>query len=492
MISMTTELINILLVEDNPGDARLIEEILRGSKTVEYKINKVETKSHALNFLSGNNIDAILLDLNLPDSSGIVTCSDITSTFPRVPVVVLTGIDDELIGEEALKIGAQDYLVKGQVDNRSLARALRYSIERIKIQNKLKESEARFRKMIEENYDGIIVTGLNGIIKYVNPAAEKLFNLKAEKLIGETFGFPVDVHKTSELVIPSSGNSSKIVEMHVTEVEWENSTVFLLVLHNITERKNTENLLRESEEEIRKLNEDLELRVARRTAELEAANKELESFTYSVSHDLRAPLRAIEGFSRILLEDYNYKLDEGGKKYLNNVAAAAGHMSELINDFLELSKITRNELIHADVDLSRIAANISKNLKEAEPGRDVKFKISPGITVNADSRLMEVLLENLLSNSWKYTKNQPGAVIEFGTCEQAGKRIYYIKDDGAGFDMKYVHKLFIPFQRLHSPKEYEGTGIGLATVQRIIARHGGKIWAEGEVGKGAVFRFTLP
>jgi light-regulated signal transduction histidine kinase (bacteriophytochrome) len=225
--------------------------------------------------------------------------------------------------------------------------------------------------------------------------------------------------------------------------------------------------------------------------ELEQAYKELEAFSYSVSHDLRAPLRSIDGFSQALLEDYADKLDAQGKDFLRRVRAASQHMAQLIDDLLKLSRITRTEMRYEQVDLTAIARKISAELKEMEPDRSVDFIIGEGITAYGDASLLRVVLVNLLNNAWKFTEKHPHATIEFGTRQEEGQRIYFVRDDGAGFDMAYVNKLFAPFQRLHVSTEFEGTGIGLATIQRIIHRHGGSVWAEGKVEKGATFSFTL-
>jgi len=243
----------------------------------------------------------------------------------------------------------------------------------------------------------------------------------------------------------------------------------------------------QAEEEIKKLNENL----LRRTAELEALNKELEAFSYSVSHDLRAPLRSIDGFSQALLEDYAGKLDKGGKEYFQRVRGASQRMGQLIDDLLNLSRVTRRELRYNNVNLSEMAQAVSEELQMSQPERKVEFVIVPGLITNGDERLLRVLLENLLGNAFKFTEKVLHARIEFGSTQHEGKQTYYVRDNGAGFDMKYADKLFGAFQRLHSQSEFPGTGIGLAIIQRIINRHGGRIWAEGEVDKGATFYFTL-
>ena len=263
-----------------------------------------------------------------------------------------------------------------------------------------------------------------------------------------------------------------------------NPLYFVTQTLDVTDRK-------KAEEEIRVLNEELEQRVIERTKQLQAANKELEAFSYSVSHDLRAPLRAIDGFSQALIEDYNDQLDEDAQTYLSRLRTASQRMGELTDALLILSRVTRSEVSYNAVDLSEIVKMIISDLKRAEPRKNVEIIIEPKIIVEGDQQLLRVALENLLSNSWKFTRKKENTKLEFGKVDQNGKPAYFIKDNGAGFDMTYADKLFGAFQRLHSVDEFEGTGVGLATVQRIFHRHNGDIWAESEVGKGATFYFTI-
>jgi PAS domain S-box-containing protein len=256
------------------------------------------------------------------------------------------------------------------------------------------------------------------------------------------------------------------------------------IVIDITERKL-------AEEEVLRLNSDLERRVRQRTAQLEATNKELESFSYSVSHDLRAPLRSIRGFSEMLLQRYRGKLDDRGGEFLRRASESADRMDALIEDLLKLSRVGRGDLRFQTVDLSQMAKNIMAELRQAEPKRAVKLSIAPGLHAAGDERLLHVMFENLLRNAWKFTAKQPKARIEFGVTDGPASA-YFVRDNGAGFDRAHADKLFGAFQRLHSESEFPGTGVGLATVQRIINRHGGRVWAEGAVGQGATFYFTLP
>lgn len=264
--------------------------------------------------------------------------------------------------------------------------------------------------------------------------------------------------------------------------------IILALQMNIAKRKRVEL-------EIKELNLTLEERINSRTEQLEAANKELESFAYSVSHDLRAPLRSLDGFSAALLEEYSKNLDDEGKDYLQRVRAAARRMAQLIDGMLELSRMSRVEICHERVNLSLLAQATAADLNKTQPERRVEWIIEPDMVANGDVRLLRAVLENLLNNAWKFTARCDKGKIEFGVLSSSGvdedNTTYYVRDNGVGFDMMYADKLFGVFQRLHKTTEYPGTGIGLATVERIIRRHCGRIWAEGKVEDGATFYFTL-
>ncbi len=655
--------IQLLLIEDNPGDARLIREALREARGDRFDLEQADRLATGLARLDEGGLQLVLLDLSLPDSQGMDTVARTHAQAPDVPIVVLTGLDDEALALRALETGAQDYLVKGDVDGRTLRRAIRYAIERQQARTAFRQSEASFRRLFANNPLPMWVYDLQTLrFLEVNDAAVDHYGYSRGEFLGMTIA---DIRPSDDLPVllenlkqarPELQHSGPwrhrrkdgtLIDVAIAShlFDFAGRQAALVVAEDITERKQAEEALqkahdelefkvqertaalsqanallqtmmdyvpdhiyfkdaqsrfirnsrsqadlmglsdpaevvgktdfdffphaqrsyeeeqelmrsgqplidleeyvawpdgratwvsttkaplrdiegqiigtfgisrditerKQAEEEIRKLNEDLH----RRAMELEATNKELEAFSYSVSHDLRAPLRSIDGFSQILLEDHADRLDANGKDYLRRVRAATVRMAELIDGLLTLSHMTRAELRRERADLSALARTIAADLRQREPERSVEFLIADGLPADGDARLLHAALENLLGNAWKYSAKQPQARIEFGALtplpagaspdevsrergEGPGVRgegpVYFVRDNGAGFDMAYADKLFGVFQRLHTQDEFKGVGIGLATVARIIHRHGGRIWAEGAVGEGAAFFFTL-
>lgn len=377
----------------------------------------------------------------------------------------------------------------------------------------LRDSEQRFRATFEQAAFGFTLVSPEGRFEQVNEALCKMVGYSREELTRLTFQditYPEDLGIDLALVgqvlsgeIPTYTLEKRYI-CKDRSVIWINLTVslvrrasgepayFIAGIENISRRKH-------AEAELRQLNATLEQRIAERTAQLEASNKELEAFSYSVSHDLRAPLRGIDGWSHALVEDYGDRLDDQGREYVTRVCAEAQRMGRLIDDLLELSRLNRTELRRESVDLSALAGEIFALLRRREPERKVETIVAPGMTAWGDPGLLRVALENLLGNAWKFTGKKPEATIECGAVPAAGtavtergSTVYFVRDNGVGFDMAHATKLFSPFQRLHRPSEFPGTGIGLATVQRILRRHGGRAWAEGEPDRGATFYFSLP
>jgi len=377
----------------------------------------------------------------------------------------------------------------------------RHQTARLSAEQQIRNSEARFRGLLDSAPDAVIVSNSKDEIVFSNRQAEQLYGYGPGELAGRNVltlnperyragheGRPIyfeavrAMGKDSQLSRTGmrSNGAEFPIEITFSCVESGQEILIFTDVRDITEQRETARKMRE-------LND----RLARDITELDALNRELEAFSYAVSHDLRAPLRAIDGFSQALLEDYADRLDDGGRNYLTRVRLAAQRMGQLIDDLLKLGRITRADLNSGEVDLSKLAGEILDGLRQDDPHRAAEFIISPGMTVQGDPRLLRIAMENLLNNAWKFTAGKIPARIEFGQTQSNGAPAYFVRDNGAGFDMAHADKLFGAFQRLHDASAFPGTGIGLATVQRIMRKHGGNVWAEAAPDQGAAFYFTL-
>jgi PAS domain S-box-containing protein len=378
--------------------------------------------------------------------------------------------------------------------------------ERREAEEALRESETRYRTVVETSPDGIAVSDLEGKIIACNQQDAEMWGYeKTEELVGKSsfdliapedrdrarsnleLTFKHGLTRNLEYNFIRRDGSRFIGELSVSLLT-DNDGIpksFVAITRDITQRK-------QAEEDVRQLNEELEARVAERTAQLESANKELEAFAYSVSHDLRAPLRAIDGYSRILLEDYCKSLDAEGRRICAVIGDSTRQMSRLIDDLLAFSRLSRVEMQSTPIDMEALARSVFLVLVPVADRARIEFRLSPLLPTVGDPATLHQVWVNLLANAVKFSSIRKRAVIEVGCQERGEEIVYFVRDNGAGFDMKYVSKLFGVFQRLHSAKEFEGTGVGLAIVQRVIQRHGGRVWAEGEEDKGASFYFSLP
>lgn len=445
----------------------------------------------------------VVTDIRMPVMNGIDLSKAIRRMAPETVIIVTSAYSDTDFLLKAIEIGINHFVMK-PLDFKRLLSVIIRSIDMIRLEQKVRSQADRIGKLsraVEQSPSTVVITDKDGLIEYVNPKFSLLTGYTPEEAIGQNPrilksglmdpSIYEDMWKT--ISAGQEWRGEFLNRKKNNEIYWESASIspllgtdgevtnYIAVKEDITHRK-------EAEMEIRELNRIL----AARADELETANSDLEAFNYTVSHDLRTPLTTIGGFAQLMLKKFDASSDPESHEYLHIICRAVERMEELINSLLDLSRISHQNLETRKVNLSELATVIALELKVAEPERRVEVCITDGIVCDGDQGLLRVILENLLGNAWKYTSRRENARIEFGMTEQNGSPACFVRDNGAGFDGSKADNIFTCFNRLHSKEEFSGLGIGLATVKRIVSRHGGMIRAEGEIDRGATFYFSLP
>ncbi|UFS69606.1 PAS domain S-box protein [Geomonas sp. RF6] len=493
--------LKLLYVEDEPITREVVCTLV-GRKFPQLVVVTAENGKAGMELFLEQDPDFVITDIKMPVLHGIEMARQIKGLRSNIPIIVTTAHSDMEFLMDAIEIGISQYVLK-PIEREKLFSAIQNCITRIELERQVQRQQAFIAKLscaVEQSPSTIIITDREGTIEYVNPKFTALTGYTAEEAVGENPRLlkagttPEETYEELWVQLMSGREWHGELENRKKngELYWESVSIspildssggvinFVAVKEDITERKR-------AQQEI----EDLNRKLAARASELEAANQDLESFGYTVSHDLRTPLTNINGYCQVILEMYGESLDEQCREFVQIMLTETLSMSKLIKTLLDFSRLARQELKRGPVDLSALAGSIATDLKLRHLQRRLNFRIAPDLEVVGDADLLRVALTNLLGNACKYSAKKEESIIEFGSEEKEGKSVYFVRDNGAGFDMAYYKKLFKVFQRLHSTSEFEGTGIGLATVHRVIQRHGGTVWAEGAVEQGATFYFTL-
>jgi signal transduction histidine kinase len=469
---------NLLLIEGNPGDARLIWEMLAQVRGSRFNLECCNRLSAGLERLAEGRVDVLLLNLSLPDSQGLDTFLRAHAQAPEVPIMVLTGLDDEALAIKAVQDGAQDYLVKEQMDADLLGRAIRYAIERHRIRAELERqaralqsSEARLRNIIEKNADGIIIVNGNGIVSLVNPAAESIFGRKIEELLGQPFGFPVVGGETTELDIMRRDGERVVADMRVVEIEWEGENAYLASLHDVTERKRAEEALHE-------------------------LDRMKSEFIAATSHELRTPLFTIQGFVKLLL-DGKVPDAETQKEFLSIIDREGDRLGHRIDDLLDISVVEsggmklRKKGVSIKEVVQRVVANLQSLAREQEVTLEAELPPTLPELIGDEQRLEQVV-SNLIDNAIKFSPEKGRVIVR--TSAEDGKLLVQVIDQGIGIPGTAIPHLFEKFFQVNgsTTRTHGGAGLGLYIAKQIVEAHGGQIWVESKVSAGSTFNFSLP
>lgn len=474
------DLIKVLLVEDDAVERRLVERLLsRCLQPVEFAVEPVGSLPATVECLGSKEYDIVLLDLGLSDSNGIETVRKVSEVNPRLPIVVLTGLDDEEIGLSAIKNGAADYLVKSQSLENLLVRTIRFALERKQAEEALQASEANLRKVIVASPDGIVIVDRDGIVQFVNPAAESLFGRRAEELLGELFGFPVMRGEVIEVDIVNHGGGPGIAEMRVVETVWNGQSAYMALLRDITERKLAEEKLKEVNEKLKEY------------------NQLKDEFVSTASHELRTPLSIIMGAIRLVLDEIPGKIVEEQRDVLATAMESVNRLTRIVDSLLTISKIESGklDLQRTVVNICELVKNTVSDYKALAQEKDISLDYDvpeEGIDICLDLDRTKEILINLISNSIKFTPE--GGWIKV-TCNRLDEEVQLsVQDSGIGIAKEDEPKLFdkfTQFGRKAGPGE-KGTGLGLAIVKKLVEMHGGRIEVESEVDQGTTFTISLP
>ncbi len=502
--------LRLLLIEDDPSDVELLLHTLRSTSLWDLKYEHVDTPEALLDALRRQEWDIVTTDNAMPAFDARSVLNTVRGLRPALPLIVVSGDIDIALAVSLLKAGAQDYVPKRELSR--LPEVIDFSLregaarrESADTLTLLKTSEARYRRLFETAQDGILIMDpLSEGIVDVNPFLIEMLGYAKDEFIGKKLwelGLFKDIEackilfnelqtkgyvRYDDLPLVTRDGRRKHVEFVCNTYPVGAEKVIQCNIRDITQRQ-------QAEQELRDLNSVLEERVRVRTAELEGLNQELAAFSFSVAHDLRAPLRHIDGFAGILEREITEPASSRTLPIVRNIRSSVERMSALIEALLRLANYSISALNREAVNLSALVQLAANELQQSDPQRRVEWDIQRGVNARADNQLLRIVLDNLVGNAWKFTGRRETAHIEFGEATQAdGNQAYFIRDDGAGFDMTFAGKLFGAFQRLHRHTDFPGLGIGLATVQRIVHRHGGRVWAESVLDQGSTFWFTLP
>jgi PAS domain S-box-containing protein len=494
--------IHALTVDDQEDNRILIQHYLHNWG---YACDAAKDARDALNKLCRQHYDILITDIKMPGQDGLELTREVRQKYPHISCIIITGYAAEYTYSDIIDTGAADFLVK-PFSKGELKAKIRRTIKEKYILQQLQQSEEKFRLLYDKAPLGYQLLDEHSCFVDINQTWLDILGYSREEIIGKNIAKVLhqdDINKiysigkmnNSELKLVKK-DGAYITALYNDKVSYDDYGNLLQIngiFLDITELKLYQ-IIKEQAKQLAKANHQLEdqlHKIQSLNNELEWQNKELEAFSYTVSHDLQTPLHVIDGFSRLLLKKYASTLDAKGQDYVKQVRLASQRMGDLIEDLLNFSVASRMEIKHQRVDLSAIANSIAVELHHANPDRNVKFIINDHLIATGDRRLLQIIIDNLLGNAWKYSSRESQAIIELNVMRQGSEEIYFVRDNGVGFDMANADKLFEVFERLHGKDEFPGTGIGLATVQRIITRHGGRVWAESAVGQGTTFYFTL-